>query len=83
MSCDISMHFMQINAEQAGPRPMAMAQSLARAAFYNSLDKSAPQRLDTADPAPDAVSCMPRLTGCCRLMVVVLSGGACGNLQRR
>jgi protein phosphatase PTC7 len=28
-----------VNAEQAGPRPMAVAQSLARAAFYNSLDK--------------------------------------------
>lgn len=31
----------QVNAEQAGPRPMAVAQGLARAAFYNSLDKSA------------------------------------------
>lgn len=28
-----------VNAEQAGPRPMAVAQGLARAAFYNSLDK--------------------------------------------
>lgn len=62
---------------------MAMAQSLARAAFYNSLDKSAPRPLDTADPTPDAANCMPQLTGYCQLTVVALSGGACGNLQRR
>ena len=61
---------------------MAMAQSLARAAFYNSLDKSAPPPLDTADPAPDAANCMPGLTGCC-WSTAFLSGSVCGNLQRR